>query len=105
MPRAGLNRTKPLYYQAFLSDDIADLARVYDYDINICIVERQGNEMVNEFIVHLLSRSNAINFVENIEFANFNFFSLMPDAGIFRVIGIFARMSLFWSACIATCSI
>jgi Protein of unknown function (DUF1826) len=77
----ALNRTKQLYYQAFLSDDIADLARIYDPDINICIVERQVNKSVNGFVGHLLKRTNSFSFVESFEFATFNFFSLLPDAG------------------------
>jgi hypothetical protein len=77
----ALNGTKPLYYQAFLSDDIADLARIYDPDINICIVERQVSESVNGFVGHLLTRLTSVSFVESFEFASFNFLNLLPDSG------------------------
>jgi Protein of unknown function (DUF1826) len=75
----ALKRTKQRYYQAFLSDDIADLARIYDPDINICIVERQINESAQGFVEHLLKRTQSISIIENIEFATFNFFVLLPD--------------------------
>jgi len=74
-----LNRTQPLYHQAFLSDEIADLARIYDPDINICVVERQINESAQRFIEHLLKRTQPISIIENIGFASFNFFGLLPD--------------------------
>jgi len=77
----ALNRAKQRYYQAFLSDDIADLARIYDPDINICIVERQVSKSVNGFVGHLLTHHTLVSFMESLEFASFNFFGLLPDAG------------------------
>ncbi len=80
MSSRALNRNKPLYFQAYLSNETVDLARIYDPDINICIVERQVNESVNGFVGHLLKRPTSVSFVESFEFASFNFFSLLPDA-------------------------
>lgn len=80
MSSVALNIKKPLYFQAFLSNETVDLTRIYETDINICIVERQVNESVNDFIRHLLKRPTSVSFVENIEFASFNFFGLLPDA-------------------------
>lgn len=81
MSTVALNSYKPPYFQAFLSNEIADLARIYDPDTNICIVERQINESVKGFVGHLLKRPTSVSFVEIIDFASFNFFNLLPDAG------------------------
>ena len=77
--RVALSRTKPVYFQAYLSDDIADLARIYDPDINICMVERQINESAQRFVEHVLKRTKSISLIENIDFATFNFFGVLPD--------------------------
>lgn len=81
MKSVALPIKKPLYFKSYLSNETVDLARIYDPDINICIVERQRDEMVNAFVGHLLTRSNSASFVESFEFTSFNFFSLLPDAG------------------------
>lgn len=79
MSSVALIRTKTVYFQAYLSDDLADLARIYDPDINICMVERPVNASVQGFVEHVLNRKQAISHLENIEFATFNFYGLLPD--------------------------
>lgn len=81
MSIVALTRSKSDYFQAYLSDDIADLARIYDPDINICMVERPNNEPAQRFVEHLLKRSQSFSLIENIEFAVFKFFELLPEAG------------------------
>lgn len=79
MSSVAFGRTNPVYFQAYLSDDIADLSRIYDPDINICVVERQINESAQRFVEHLLISKKSISLIENIEFATFNFYNLLPN--------------------------
>jgi len=78
---AAQHLTKPLYSQAYLSDDVADLAQIYQPGINLCLVERQVDNGLNGFVEHLLRLSNPFSFVESIDFASFDFFSLQPQTG------------------------
>lgn len=73
--------TTPLYSQAYLSDDLADLAQIYQPGINLCLVDRQVDNELNSFVEHLLRLPNQISFVESIAFASFDFFSLLPQTG------------------------
>ena len=71
----------PLYSQAYLSDNLADLAQIYQPTINLCVVQRQVDNELKSFIGHLLRLTTPISFVESIDFASFNFFSLLPQTG------------------------
>ena len=71
----------PLYSQAYLSDNLADLAQIYQPAINLCVVQRQVDNELKSFIGHLLRLTTPISFVESIDFASFNFFSLLPQTG------------------------
>jgi hypothetical protein len=71
----------PLYSQAYLSDDVADLAQIYQPGINLCMVERQVDNELKSFVEHLLRLPNPICFVESIDFASFDFFGLLPQTG------------------------
>jgi hypothetical protein len=73
--------TMPAYSQAYLSDDLADLAQIYQPGINLCLVERQVDNGLENFVEHLLRLPNPVSFVESIEFASFDFFSLLPQTG------------------------
>lgn len=77
---AAQHLTKPLYSQAYLSDDVADLAQIYQPGINLCLVERQVDNELSRFVEHVLRLPNPIVFVESIDFASFDFFSLQPQA-------------------------
>jgi len=81
MVASAQHLTTPLYSQAFLSDDVADLAQIYQTGINLCLVERQVDNELNSFVEHLLRRPNPVSFVESIDFASFDFFRLLPQAG------------------------
>lgn len=69
---------KPVFSRAFLSNDLADLAQIYQSAVNLCVIERQVDSEYQEFVSQLLQLTNDISFVENIEFASFDFFSLIP---------------------------
>ncbi len=71
----------PTYSQAYLSDDVADLAQIYQPGINLCLVERQVDSELSCFVGHLLKLPNPISFIESIDFASFNFFGLLPHTG------------------------
>lgn len=71
----------PLYAQAYLSDDVADLAQIYQSGINLCLVERQVDNELENFVEHLLKLSKPVSFVESIDFASFDFYSLLSQTG------------------------
>lgn len=71
----------PLYSHAYLSDNLADLAQIYQPAINLCVVQRQVDNELKSFVGHLLRLQNQVSFVEHIDFASFNFFSLLPQTG------------------------
>lgn len=71
----------PLYSKACLSDNLADLAQIYQPAINLCVVQRQVDNELKSFVGHLLKLPNPVSFVESIDFASFNFFSLLPQTG------------------------
>lgn len=68
-----------VYSRAYLSDNLGDLAHIYQPAINLCIVERTVDNELKSFAEHLLKQANQISVVESIEFASFNFFSLLPQ--------------------------
>ena len=68
-------------FRAYHSNNLADLAQIYQPVINLCVVERQVDNELKSFIGHLLRLTNQISFVESIDFASFNFFSLLPQTG------------------------
>ncbi|WP_432745616.1 DUF1826 domain-containing protein [Methylobacter sp. G7] len=67
--------------RAYHSNNLADLAQIYHPVINLCVVERQVDNELKSFVAHLLKLPNPISFVESIDFASFNFFSLLPQTG------------------------
>ena len=81
----------PVYSRAYLSDNLADLAHIYQPDINLCIVERAVDNELKSFVGHLLKRSDQISFVERIDFASFNFFSLLPQTAHLTGHHVFCR--------------
>lgn len=67
--------------RAYHSNNLADLATIYQPDINLCVVERHVDSELECFIGHLLKLPNPLSFVENIDCASFDFFSLLPSTG------------------------
>jgi hypothetical protein len=73
-------RYKPqTFAQAYESDEVADLAKIYEPDINVCIVERPVDATLDDFVEHLLRQTSPISFVENVTFESFDFYSLLPN--------------------------
>jgi len=66
---------------AYLSDDLADLSTIYQPDINICLVNRKVDSVLEIFIGHLLTGNNEVSFVESLDPATFDFFRLIAHAG------------------------
>lgn len=81
MVASAQHLTTPLYSQAYLSDDLADLTQIYQPGINLCLVERQVDNELKSFVEYVLKLSTPIGFVESIDFASFDFFRLLPQAG------------------------
>ena len=71
----------PVNSSAYFSDDLADLTKIYQPAINLCVVERQVDTELKTFVGHLLKLSNPVGFVASIDFASFDFFSLLPQTG------------------------
>jgi len=78
---AHYRNKQPAYSQAYWSDDVADLSKIYEPDINVCIVNRQVDATLDNFVGHLLRQASPISFVESIAFGSFDFYSLLPDKG------------------------
>ena len=56
--------SKTLPPQAFQSDNLAGLSRIYDDDINICVAERQPAPELAGFTAAFLSRTKRCQFSE-----------------------------------------
>ncbi|MFA5985679.1 MAG: DUF1826 domain-containing protein [Methylococcaceae bacterium] len=80
MSKVALNKKTPSICQAFLSNNLIDLARIYEPNINICMVERQVDVSVSRFIGYLLKRQTMVSVIKNISCAGFDFFSVLPEA-------------------------
>ena len=65
---------------AFWSDDLADLATIYEPDINVCLVKRQISPVIDRFVHSLLASPLDVAFVENIEPPLFDFLRLISKA-------------------------
>ena len=70
----------PRYAYAFLSDELADLSAIYESDINICIVKRPVDSVLENFVDTLLLTKNEVSFVENIKPSEFDFSHLIKNA-------------------------
>lgn len=61
------------------SVDWADLARIYDTDVNLCVIHREPDEAVRTFIGRLLAGTRDIELAEAIAVADFDFGALLPE--------------------------
>ncbi len=71
---------KPVFSRAYLSNDVADLTQIYQSTINLCVVERQVDTLLQDFVSQLLQLPHDISFVESLDFASFDFFGLIPQS-------------------------
>lgn len=71
----------PAYSRSYLSNDLADLSHIYESRLNLCVVKRGVEAELKHFVQQLLAASTvakSINVIENIDFASFDFFEMLP---------------------------
>ncbi len=64
--------------QAVRSADPADLSRIYEPDVNLCIIERQPPPGVDRFVRGLLAQATPIEVARTIRFESFDGQDLLP---------------------------
>lgn len=65
--------------RAHISDDLSDLAEIYADNVNLCVVRRQPDPAVANFVTHLLQTKQTISLVERIQVNTCHFAELMPQ--------------------------
>ncbi|AAU91619.1 conserved hypothetical protein [Methylococcus capsulatus str. Bath] len=76
---AGAPRETPAVRTAVVSDDIADLACIYQPDVNLCLIRREPEPAIERFVGELLKRGEAIESSQALSFEHFDFSSLLPE--------------------------
>lgn len=61
------------------SDDLANLARIYEPEVNLCLIRRQPEEALRTFVAELLRRPLEIELATEVCFERFDFRALLPD--------------------------
>jgi len=65
--------------QAVISDNLADLSKIYADDIHMCIVQRTVSEQIGEFVRQLLQHPHDTNILQSITIGTFDFQQLLPQ--------------------------
>lgn len=65
--------------QAVISDNLADLSKIYADDIHMCIVQRTVSEQIGEFVRQLLQHPHDTNILQTISIDAFDFQQLLPQ--------------------------
>lgn len=68
------------YSEAVQTDDLADLSRIYQDDVNLCVIERSIDPRIESFIETLLASSQEISEIHNLSIADFDFSGLILHA-------------------------
>lgn len=68
-----------IHARACLSNNLADLAEIYDPDVNLCIVRRNIASEVERFVSQFLASSATLSLVEQLTFQSFDFYALLPQ--------------------------
>jgi hypothetical protein len=61
------------------SNDLADLARIYEHEVNLCVIHRQPEHALRAFVSELLRGSREIEQAETVDFEHYDFSALLPD--------------------------
>jgi hypothetical protein len=64
---------------AVVSNELADLARIYEPEVNLCLIRRQPEEPLRTFVTELLRRPHEIELAAEVCFERFDFRALLPD--------------------------
>lgn len=65
--------------KAVISNDLADLSSIYEYDTHMCIVQRPVSAPVRQFVRQLLQHPHDINVLQSVSIASFDFQQLLPQ--------------------------
>jgi hypothetical protein len=78
---ASAHRIEPAQNVSFAvqSNDLADLARIYEPGVSLCLIHRQPEEPLRRFVTELLRSPIEIELAEEIRFEHFDFGSLLPE--------------------------
>ena len=68
-----------LYTCACVSQHIADLAEIYNADVNLCIAQRVVASELETFVKSLLASNTELSLVEHLTFKSFDFYGLLPQ--------------------------
>jgi hypothetical protein len=68
------------YSEAVQSDDLVDLSRIYQDEVNLCVIERCIDPRIESFIDSLLASPQEISEIHNLSIADFDFSALIPHA-------------------------
>jgi hypothetical protein len=60
------------------SSNLADLARIYEPEFNLCLIHRQPEAPLSAFVTECLRRSDEIELAAEVRFERFDFASLLP---------------------------
>ncbi len=80
MSALAQNLFRAPYSEAVQSDDLADLSRIYQDDVNVCVIERNIDPRIESFIGALLASPQEISEIHNLSIADFDFTGLIPYA-------------------------
>ena len=65
--------------RACVSPHIADLAEIYNADVNLCIAQRAVASELETFVKSLLASGTELSLVEHLTFKSFDFYGLLPQ--------------------------
>ncbi|GAB6139569.1 DUF1826 domain-containing protein [Methylosoma difficile] len=65
--------------KAVISNDLADLSSIYEYDTHMCIVQRHVSAPIRQFVRQLLQQPHNINVLQFVSIASFDFQELLPQ--------------------------
>ena len=66
------------YSNAIVSEQLADLAEIYQESVNVCVVKRTVSKPLQQFIDSVLADSIAVNVVQHFSIDQFEFTDLIP---------------------------
>jgi hypothetical protein len=79
MNAATCLRETPRARTAVISGDFADLARIYQPDVNLCLIRREPEPAIGRFVGQLLNQGAQIESSQALSFEHFDFSSLLPE--------------------------
>ncbi|MFZ2449285.1 MAG: DUF1826 domain-containing protein [Methylovulum miyakonense] len=65
--------------KAVISDDLADLSRIYAHDIHLCVVQRTVSEQIGRFVRQLLHHPHDTSVLQTVAIGAFDFQQLLPQ--------------------------